>query len=209
MAIPFCLAVHDELTQSIVQMLREGGVDFDDPKWAHTYTRKPGSIGIANVHAYIAERTGVAFDPIDLEMFRLANRVRNRIIHYAGVANDALLDEYSEGWSGAAATWEHLTGRALAVDGNNLLDLGEPELVGALAVSKRLAEQANVMLRPPVLDKSYWAGVVVEDYRHTNRQRFGQKHNRGRRLKGFAQHAYRDLQLTEQELLDEAKRRYP
>lgn len=200
MGIPFCLAVHDALTQRVIDLLRAGGRDAPAATWKHPYVKKPGEVGLARVHAYISERVGVPLDPTDAELFRLVNRLRNRIVHHAGVANQPLLDEYEAGWSNARPEWESLTGRALSIDADGVLQLGESEIVAAFALLDRLAHQINSALHPPVISREFWADVVVEDFRSRNRRSFGQPAIRMRKLAGQARTFYSSIGLTDADL---------
>lgn len=210
-AIPFVFSIHDALMQAMIQMLRDAGVDYSSPHWTPKYAwrSKVKDIGLARSHGYIEERIGSTITAADAQMFQLANTVRNRIIHHAGHSSAYLEKTYATGWSGGRAAWEALTGRPLVTTADGRLRLGEPEIVATLAVSKRIADQLNHYMHPPCVSRDHWCSVVVEDFRLVNKQRFNQRHARGRPLLGHARTFYSSLNLGQAELEAKANQLYP
>jgi hypothetical protein len=138
--------------------------------------------------------------PVELlELLHLARRIRNRIIHFGGVAGSRLPAEYRSLSDNAKSRWEEIAGRALSTDADGRLQLSEGELVAVLATTNRLAQAVNEML-VRTLSREYWARVVVTDYRSLEPQRFGEEAQRMRRLMGHARIYYLALGLTRDEL---------
>jgi hypothetical protein len=199
MAIPFVLAVHESLLLSTVALLRQEGIDYQSSHWQYAYAKDIGRIGLARLHQYIAERVAMNFDPAHLALFLFANRVRNRLIHHRGVPTPSLMSDYSKGLGGHRSLWEGLTHRSLTVRRDTTLELGEGELIAALALTGRLAIELNESLQPPTLDESVWARLAVEDYRASYPERFV-KPQYVRRVLGFARALYTPIALDESDI---------
>jgi hypothetical protein len=147
----------------------------------------------------VGERCGRSLPTDLLELFHLARRIRNRIIHFAGAAGARLPSGYRSLSRNATARWEAVTGRSLAVDSHGKLELSDGELIAVLATTRHLAAAINEMVAETI-SREYWARLVVSDYRALEPQRFGEKAQRLRRLMGHARLFYGPLKLTADEL---------
>ena len=202
MAIPYALSVHGSFISASAVMLAEAG--HDEPDIPRSFHRQPGlsHLPLEVAHEYVEERCRLDLDPTLLQLFHLSRRLRNRIIHYSGVAGSRLLREYRQLPKPAREGWERLAKRPLpeaVVDGR--LALREGELVAVLATSRHLAQDVSSLLAHTI-DRQFWADVVVEDYRGAHAQGFGERAKRERRVMGFANRYYGPLRFTMEEIAD-------
>jgi hypothetical protein len=199
MGIPYVLGVQGAFLSEAIAMLREDGKDDEPASWSISWRQDPNDVPLNEIHEYVAERCGRSL-PIELlELFHLARRIRNRIIHFAGDAGSRLPGEYRSLSREAKARWEEVTGRPLTIDADGRLELSEGELVAVLATTHRLAQAVNEML-VKTLSREYWARVIIIDYRTLEPQRFGEKAKRMRRLIGHARIYYGAIGVTSDEL---------
>jgi len=108
MGIPYVLAVHGELLVAVIEMLREDGRDDPTRAWTIPRRTQPSEVSLDVIHEYVAERCRSAFPPERLELFHLARRVRNRILHFGGEAGSRLPGDYRGMSTVAKADWERL-----------------------------------------------------------------------------------------------------
>lgn len=200
MAIPYALSVHASFVVAAAEMVRDAGFDAVDSENRISRQQDLRKLSLDIAHEYIAERCGHALDGTLLELFHLARRIRNRIVHFGGVAGSRLPTEYRGLSPGARASWEELARRSLpAALVNGKLELQEGEIVAVLAISRYLAQGVNDLLAR-TLSREYWAAVAVADYREMHPQRFGERTRRLRRVQGHVERLYGPLRLTEAEL---------
>jgi hypothetical protein len=204
MAIPYVLAVHSTLIESVAQMVRDDGKDE-----AGTFEIKRVSdlskLSLSNGHEYIVERCGRSLDTDLLPLFHLTRAIRNQIVHAGGNCGSRLPRVYRALPPRSEASWENLAGRSLSdAMASGRLDLREGELVAVLAVSHYTARALNDLIAG-TLSREYWARLAVEDYRRAHPDRYGPQATRLRRLKGHTRQHYRRLGLTDAELLAATK----
>jgi hypothetical protein len=199
MGIPYVLGVQGAFLSDAIAMLRESGKDDESASWSIPWRPDPKDVPLNEIHEYVAERCGRDLPSELLELFRLSRRIRNRIVHFAGVAGSRLPGEYRSLSPEARARWEEVAGKPLTVDADGRLELSEGELIAVLATTYRLAQAVNAML-VETLSREYWARVVVADYRTLEPQRFGEKAKTVRRLMGHARIYYGAIGLTRDEL---------
>jgi hypothetical protein len=200
MAIPYALAVHGSFMVAAAQMVRDDGRDPVTNRYALPHHEDPTKLSLEIAHEYITERCGVKLDGTLLPLFHIARRIRNRIIHFAGVPGSRLATEYRSLSSEARDSWEHLAGRPLLdALGSKRLTLCDGELIAVLGVSRNLVQEINDLLAQ-TLSRAYWASLAVGDYRENHPERFGERDRQLRRVRGYAQHFYKPLRLTDDEL---------
>jgi hypothetical protein len=199
MAIPYALAVHGAFVARSVSMLRDDGLDSQSPTWTNPWRADVNEIPLSVAHEYLEERLGRTLPADLLEMFHLARRLRNRVVHHGGRAGSRLPAEYRHLSAPVRASWERLAGRQITVDVDGQLDLLEGELIAVLATSRHLADEVNGVLAV-TLSRTYWARTVVDDYATEEPQRFRARPQRLRRVRGYARTRYLPLGLTDAEL---------
>ncbi|MEW2120907.1 hypothetical protein AB0945_38310 [Streptomyces sp. NPDC005474] len=98
-------------------------------------------------------------------LMKFCVRLRNSIMHGAGKVDAPLVDEWNRLPRAAKGRWESLAGRPFTYSGiGTLPELGWPEVMAALAVTKESAHEINARLRD-VLTREQWAQVIACDYR--------------------------------------------
>lgn len=199
MGIPYVLGVQGAFLSQTITMLRDDGRDDPANSWTIPWRPDPSDVPLHEIHEYVAERCGRTLPEDLLQLFRLARRIRNRIIHFAGEAGPRLSGEYRSLSPEAKGRWERITGRPLTIGVRGRLELSEGELVAVLAITRRLAAVVNETLAETISRES-WARIVVADYRSLEPQRFGERAKRLRRVRGHARLFYHSLALTEEEL---------
>lgn len=198
MGIPYALSTHGAFISSVIEMLRADGRDAEKGEWTIPWAPDPYTLDLALGNEYFEERAGIQLPPHLLELFHLSRKIRNRIIHGAGTPGSHLLSEFRQLPLAVKESWEKLSGRPLSVDSGRLR-LGEGELIAVLAFSRGLAHTVNEALEG-TLSREYWARILIQDYRTQFPQRFGERHARMRRIRGFARALYGPLQLTDEEI---------
>jgi hypothetical protein len=142
----------------------------------------------------------LSLPPTEVDLFDFLRQLRNRIIHYAGIAGSNLRAAYTSLPAPARQLWVTLAGRDLEIaDAKTSLELRARDLVPALAITKRLSKAINGELSR-TLSRSLWAELVVEDYRALEPERYSDRGKRLRRVKGLAGHFYADVGLTSEEV---------
>ncbi|NKY38136.1 hypothetical protein [Cellulomonas septica] len=193
LAVPQVLAIHEDLLRSMLELLAEA-----EPRF------KPllDNFKTFNAHERIESATGAALSTESVALFHLVRVARNTHIHSGGRADTALVNRIEATEPGVMATWQSITRTPFpAYRLGDPVTLGLAELIGILALTKRLAEEANVALQT-ALPRSVWATIVVRDWASEGHR--GNRDQEPRALVGYARHNYGPLQLTPAEL-EEAK----
>lgn len=108
MAIPYALAIHGSFMAASAQMLRDDGRDPVTHGYSLPREKDLTKLSLDIAHEYIAERCGIKLDGTLLPLFHIARRIRNRIIHFAGVPGSRLATDYRSLSSEARDSWESL-----------------------------------------------------------------------------------------------------
>jgi hypothetical protein len=198
MGIPYALSTHGAFVGSVIEMLREDGKDPSNGEWEIPWSPDPYTLDLALVNEYFEERAGNSLPAPLLSLFHLSRKIRNRIIHGAGTPGSHLLSDYRQLPLDVRERWEAISGRPLTVESSKLR-LGEGELIAVLAFSRGLAHSINEALEG-ALGRNRWAAIMIADYRNQFPQRFGERHMRERRVKGFARSLYGPLHLSDEEI---------
>lgn len=200
MAIPYALTVHSSFLVQAAAMLRDDGRDEDSAVHAIPRQEDLTKLSLETAHEYIAERCDENLDGNLLPLFDLTRRIRNRIVHFNGVAGSRLSADYRKLSVDTRAGWEELARRPLgdAIESGRL-EVAEGELIAVLAISHHLTRRINDLLAR-TLSREYWATTAVRDYREMYPRRFAERDRRLRRVIGHASRLYAPLRLTEAEL---------
>ena len=94
MAIPYALSVHGSFVSASAEMLRTAGHDQPDGQYTLDRQSDLAQLPLDVAHEYVEERCRLDLDPTLLQLFHLSRRLRNRIIHFSGVAGSRLPREY-------------------------------------------------------------------------------------------------------------------
>lgn len=199
MGIPYVLSVHASFLCDAIEMLRADAKDSSGTSWSVAWRPDAKAIPLHEIHEYVVERCGRSLPPELLDLFHLARRIRNRIVHFGGAAGSRLPQEYRALSSQARAGWETLAGRPLTIDSRGQIELSDRELIAVLAITRHLAQAVNEML-VATLSREFWARLVISDYQGIAPQRFGEEAQQLRRLMGHARTFYGPVQLKKDEL---------
>lgn len=200
MAIPYVLAIHGSFMVAAAQMLRDDGRDPVAQRYALARHEDLTKLTLESAHEYIAERCHATLDADLLSLFHIARRIRNRIVHFAGAPGSRLATEYRDMSREAQAWWERLAGRPLPdALGSKRMTLCDGELIAVLGLSQSLVLEVNDLLAS-TLSRGYWASLAASDYRDSHPDRVGDRDRLVRSVRGYAQHFYQPLRLTNDEL---------
>ncbi|MCT2297289.1 hypothetical protein M3F57_14365 [Brachybacterium muris] len=189
LAVPQVMALHEEIMVSILAELAKSRGESNS-LWRDAKS--------ANVHERIQTLTGRNFTPESLELFHLVRVARNAHIHRGGKADSGLVTTIASCSADALKLWNRITKSSFpAYQSGDTVELRLPELIGILAITKRLAEEANKILQE-VLPKSAWADIAIADWRSTRTG--GNEHQQDRQLRGLVKMYYSHLNLDETEL---------
>jgi hypothetical protein len=157
LAVPQIIALHEDLFQGMSQLLVAEGL---------MTTEQAESIKAANMHSVFESAAAPPrrFTPVSVELFHLIRVARNAHVHSGGRANSALLNRVQNVSTNALSAWRRITGESFSqYSPGAYVRLGLVELIGTLAVTQRLAEEANVMLQSAI-PTSRWADMLIEDW---------------------------------------------
>lgn len=185
--IPYLMAAHEAfIKHAVLAICRDAGL-ISSTKFKQT--------SMETMHENLAEidSSGVPFAADSLELFHSVRAMRNCIVHSnSRLTERRHLDAISGASSDAKLLWERLTKEPYPSYGQN--DLLRPSLemlIATLAVTKRLADESNIMLQR-ILKSSDWQRIAEEDWA-INGSTTGNIEQQERRRKGFLRHHYGSL----------------
>lgn len=195
LAVPQVIALHEDLLKGMLALLADDGSASralaDDAK-------------AATVHERLELATATTFTVESVELFHLVRVARNTHIHSEGRADRTLVNRIDGTSPAALAVWDRITGNPFpAYAEGDPVALGLSELIGILAVVKRLAEEANVALQS-ALSRDAWADIVVDDWVPVVRP--GNPEQKLRQVVGLARRDYAPIGLTEPEIVAAMRR---
>ncbi|PTT63586.1 hypothetical protein [Arthrobacter sp. HMWF013] len=185
LAIPRVLALHEDLIIGMLRLLGKSNTSLKN-------------IGMADMHELFQTTINCNFTEDSLRLFHLVRLSRNTHIHQAGRASSKLEDWITGTPQSAHAAWEKIAGIAFTrYRKDEYVTLGVPELIGILALTKRLAEEANIHLQATI-KREKWAELVVSDWQLDRRP--GNIKQQFRQVTGLARREYGPISLTSDEL---------
>lgn len=189
LAIPQVLALHEDLMKGMADLALSA---------ASTPSGNAGNLKAFNVHERFMEVTQLQLDFESLEVFHWIRVARNTHIHDGGLASSSLVSRTAETSAAAKALWQRVSGTELPQhEVGQTVRFGVPELIVALAVTKRLAEAANQALQK-FLPRTVWLGIIVDDWFEQVPR--GNASQLLRSLRGYARTYYLALNLQDGEL---------
>ena len=196
MALVYILAIHQSFMEDVVKLLQSQGYKV----MALDSEMKPVKINASNVHGAIEACFGSKLDEELLKNLYFMRRIRNRIVHFGATPGDRLRKECKSMSSAEAKSWNQLTKRSMQeLVLSDRLDLGSSEIIGALALSRRVAYNVQDLLRKNV-DKGAWASIALEDCVSLNSLSFKDPVRRRAHFAGFVKQFYGGAQLGEEDL---------
>lgn len=196
MSVPYALAIHEDFLKTCLQLLERAGL---------VGTGVADRLKLADQHGEVEKATGGRFGSDSLAQLAILRRMRNCTIHSGGRADRSLVNAFVSWSASAEAEWVRLAGRnPRHLRLGDRVEFGHGELILALAVTKTLGREANLLLQP-ALPRDQWADVVVNDVL-TDDPHALTRPNAHRRLRGLARFHYQRLALTDAELQAAASR---
>lgn len=190
MSVPYALALHEDYLKTCLRLLHRAGLCS-----AGTVSNTT----LAGQHAKIAELSGGTFSADRLAQLDTIRRMRNCMIHEGGRADAALVAAVAA-WSPATEKlWTKVAPSLKGIAAGDAIAFGHQQLILALAVTKSLSREANVLVQP-VISREVWADVVAEDVVARHGGQLPNLPERMRLLRGVARFDYGPLRLTEDEL---------
>lgn len=190
MSVPYALAIHEDFLRTCLSMLEHAG---------RVPAGTADSSKLANQHPLVEQATGGIFNPDSLTQLDTLRRMRNCTIHAGGRANASLISAICTWTPTVQADWIRLAQRSpRGLQSGDRVEFGHGELILSLAVTKRLAREANQLLQP-ALPAAHWADLVVEDLL-TDQPGALARPDALRRLRGLARYHYQPLALTDADL---------
>ncbi|MGW6214997.1 hypothetical protein [Streptomyces sp. NPDC055109] len=195
MTVPYVLGIHEDFIKTCLGQLQEAGHKLAQKKIKH--------IKAWTQHEEIERVAGGTFSAVELQQFHTLRLMRNCSIHAGGLADPDLVSHLASWGAASEAGWVARAGRSpRTVQLGGKVEFGYGEIVVALACTKALAREANVLLQS-ALSRDTWADLVVDD---AARELPGvlkePAPQRQRRIKGFARFHYLPLSLTDTEIVD-------
>lgn len=189
MAIPYVLSIHEDYIVGLCRLLAEVG---------RISKTKLKDVSPSNMHENLESAGPGRFGSDTLRLFHFLRLVRNAQIHYAGRVHPALAKYRADLSSTDETKWEQITGEKIGrFSEGGELGLSIFELIATLAISKRLAEEANELVQES-LPRVNWLGVIVDDWSST--PRVGNTSTKIRNASGFARFDYGPLAVTKHEI---------
>jgi hypothetical protein len=187
LAVPQIFALHEDLLKGMGRLLEGEGLLTAD---------RVQGMKTVNIHERLASAVPPhQFTQEVLELFHLVRETRNTHIHNGGRADNRLIASLGGVSARAFMLWEETTGEAFPrYSVGDSVGMGLSELIGILAITQRLAEEANVMLQA-ALPRSRWADMLVKDWAPTKKP--GNPKQWIRALLGLARTNYGPVQLTD------------
>ncbi|WP_426118656.1 hypothetical protein [Kocuria sp. LHG3120] len=191
MAIPQILALHEDMMIDMLRML-----ELDNPSRGDLSKDAKS----ANVHERFMAATGIEFQEDVLKLFHLVRQARNTHIHEGRRADRRLVNGLNSTKRSALELWAMITKEEFPrYKVNDLVRLGLPELIGILALTKVLAEEANEALQSSISHQT-WADTIVADWKVDKRP--GNPDQQFRQITGLTRREYSVLEIPEEELRD-------
>lgn len=191
MAVPYALAIHEDFVQTCFGLLiRAGQMTQAEADGTKAYS----------MHRTFERKVGQRLPQDPMQQFHLIRQMRNAVIHAGGIPEPRLIAAAANLSQSALSQWIKLTGEhpQARISPRVPVTFSHGELILALAVTKRISQEMNCLLRDR-LRRATWADISLEDF---TSQHAALKHisQRKRKLPGFLRTYYRSLNLTQSEL---------
>ncbi|MFB0616196.1 hypothetical protein [Streptomyces sp. AGS-58] len=191
MAVPYALAIHEDFVHTCFGLLIRAG---------QMTQAEADSTKAYSMHAAFEKKVGQSLPRDSIQQFHLIRQMRNAVIHAGGMPETRLIQAAGGLSQSAQDQWIKVTGdrpQTRIVPGVPVT-FSHGELILALAVTKRISQEMNYLLRDR-LKREVWADISLEDFesQHATLKHISQK---TRKLPGFLSTYYSPLNLTSGEL---------
>lgn len=190
MSVPYALALHEDYMKTCLGLLHRAGL-CSQSTVANTK--------LAAQHSKIADLTAGSFNADRLAQLDTLRVMRNCMIHDGGRANSTLVVQVASWSPTTEALWVKIAPSLRGISVGDRVVLGHQQLILALAVTKFLSREANVLIQP-VVPRDLWADVVVDDVVEQNGGLLPSVPERMRKIRGVARFDYAPLRITDVEL---------
>ncbi|MET9288883.1 hypothetical protein [Nocardia beijingensis] len=196
MAVPYILALHEDYLKSCLELLEVANL---------CNSGAASNSRLATQHDLITTATGGNFSSIARVQIDTLRRMRNCTIHSGGKVDGVLINDLSNWNPAVEQAWEKVAKRSPRnLAAGQTVTFGYGEMLLALAVTKTLERETNVMLQG-ALPRNMWADMVIQEMLENDPNAI--KTTAGiRTAKGTARQYYGPLSLTESEIEDAIKR---
>lgn len=197
MAVPYALGLHEDYMSGCITACVETGRITQD---------EADSLKSSNIHESFATASGMAFSDDLLKIFHLLRRMRNCQIHSGGKADRSLINYIAHLDQQTLALWQSLTHETIpTLTLNDEINFTQKELGATLAVTKRLAEEANESL-VNVYPRAKWADMLIADWVFEHAEETKNREMLLQRVRSFSRMYYEVLNLTNVEIGDALER---
>jgi hypothetical protein len=191
MAVPYALGLHEDFMLGCTGFFVEmGKISQADA----------GALRSSDMHEAFAAAGGVTFRPDLMQIFHLLRRMRNCQIHSGARVDRSLLNYISQLDRQSIVLWRSLTHEAIpAPNMNDEIIFTRKELGATLAVTKRLAEEANESL-VSVYPRDKWADKLIAEWASERNDETANRELFLRKARSYSWIYYRALNLTDAEI---------
>jgi hypothetical protein len=191
MALPYLLALHEDLLNACLHLLAKEKI---------ITLKKALSTSASRAHTVIEVATGQKFPVDSLAQFHVLREMRNCLVHKGGIADARLVETVNDLSRGAVAGWKKQTAKTPRnlKEGDSVC-ISTGEIVLALAVTKKLARCANTIAADS-LSRTTWVDVALEDIQEFGPGIPANKDERFRKVQGYVRHYYSAAGITQQDL---------
>ncbi|BBY46825.1 hypothetical protein MARA_02550 (plasmid) [Mycolicibacterium arabiense] len=190
MGVPYALALHEDYLKSCIFLLEQAGL---------VAPRTSERSRLATQHDIIATASNETFSAVPRSQIDTLRLMRNCLIHAGGRADNALVTQVAGWTTDAANQWMKVAKRSpRTLQVGDVVEFGHGEMIVALAVTKTLDRQVNVMLQK-TLPRDVWSDMVAAELAEQSPS-LVRSSTASRKVKGLAKQFYSPLALTEQEL---------
>ncbi|MGF3131878.1 hypothetical protein ACQV4C_11890 [Streptomyces albidoflavus] len=191
MAVPYALAIHEDFVHTCFDLLiRAGQMTQGEADSTKAYS----------MHATFERKVGQGLPQDSMQQFHLIRQMRNAVIHAGGMPEARLIRAAGGLSQSAEYQWIRVTGEhpQTRITPGVPVTFSHGELILALAVTKRISQEMNYLLRDR-LKREVWADICLEDFesQHPTLKHISQKR---RKLPGFLNTYYSPLNLISSEL---------
>lgn len=192
LALPAILAIHEDMIRRSVDALK----DVTAPA-LHPTTR----FNAKSMHSQFAQLAPGHLADDSMQVYNYVRNSRNKHVHEGGRADQEFEDDCLLVTGDTQRLWTKITGTKMRLYSvGDSVDLGLDHVIASLAVSKRLAEQANAGLQAK-LPRQKWLDIIQDDWvTGVHAPKGANPAQRERKLRGFTRMFYGPLNLTGAEI---------
>ncbi|MBF6518485.1 hypothetical protein IU421_30030 [Nocardia cyriacigeorgica] len=190
MAVPYVLSLHEDYMRTCLGLLAAN-------KLCSTQKSRGN---LAELHDNFEKATGHTYNADLMSFMNVLRHMRNAVIHNGSTVTPVLRSEL-DAWTPAQERgWFELAKRnPTTLQIGDRIDLGQGEMIAALAITKRLDRETNVGLQA-ALPRTCWAALVIDEVVAKHPKILHNSNVALRNAQGVARHHYGALKLTDAEL---------